>query len=85
MIMSNSFRSTDDPTPGLPSSLQRISHAEWEDTASTFSPDILLAAYPDVALHPTATGYGVGMGDLIAVDDSGEQIAVWTDSGWKAT
>ncbi len=59
--------------------------AEWEDTAATFSPDILLAIYPDVTLHPTATGYGVGMGDLIAMNDSGEQIAVWINSAWKAT
>jgi hypothetical protein len=90
MIMSNSSHPTatfiisDDPTLGLPSHLERHSDAEWEDTAATFSPDVLLAIYPDVTPHPTATGYGVGMGDLIAVNDAGQQIAVWLDSAWQS-
>lgn len=84
---STAYIISDDPSAGLRSFLKRFGpdpDCEWEDTAAVFSPGVL-SLHPDISPHPTASGYGVGYGTLIAVDAAGNQVAVWNGAGWDPT
>lgn len=80
------------PDFGLPAVLRRYPERndpgdEWEDTAAIFSTDVL-KLHPDITPHPTAKGYGVGYGSLVAVEGPEKnysQIAYWDGKKWADT